>query len=226
MWQKKETFIQSMNNSIKKARRKFILLFFLIVILEIFFLAFAIIIIKRVLSGDAHILQIVTRILYVGLGGVFVIANVAYLYKRIYKLIIMEKQEPHYGRIVDFIVERDYSSDKGTFLCHPLIREDASGALYLSCGYYNLSWYKMIYTANGNNPLSVSILRTDNSVVELGSGAVFYILRELKKNVVIKGNVLKIGRDKMIFRHVNEEYSIENMKNVIFYEGAVDVDVE
>lgn len=148
-----------------------------------------------------------------------------YLFARSAKIKSLDSLTPIEGSFEDVIVLTRRNQSEVRHFYHPLVKT-AEGKYYMTFGKYNLSYYKVSYIKAGPTLIDTNIFRKDGSPVKVGDTVYLYIKKQITptlkiipedRKVILKG-------DKYSFSHINEKYGIDIMNNIVYYEGAVEIE--
>lgn len=223
------------NINIKKAIKKFeLVLIFLIIIQVISFFIFRSIFFNNIemfsdIPIDFNTLKIIITSVFI---VICIIVDIIYMYQHIYKRKSLINSEARECIIEDFIITYyvNSSSDNIDYQIEPVIRDIKTNKIYFTYSDYNLSYYNSVESRSGKSIVNKQIYRKDKSFVNVGDKAYFYIRKILDVNVDIDSNKnviylkTKNSKSKMRYKHVNQKYNINDVKDFIFFEGIVEVE--
>lgn len=201
-----------MNKNILKARRKYTKL---LLFLDIYF-----VLVLILLS-----LFKINFIIYIGIALVLII-NYIYYKEYIKKLNTLINIKPIKCEIVDFIYYEKGSYDSRSYKINMIVKDLKTNKLYFSYSNHFIAWWTSVYTALNNHTMSHCILRKDKSIVNIKDIVYLYIIKETKPNIEIneQKQYIKLNKEKIPFKHVNENIDINIFKNINYYEGAIEVE--
>lgn len=216
----------SQNKNIISATRKFVIVFWILIVFQFIVLIF---ILPNFLNLITDIPDLIKTIFFMFFFLLFIIGDIIYCYRHILKRISLFRVKPRLGIIEDFIMTYYVNSNEIKYHIEPVIRDIETNTLYFTYSDYNLSYYTSVELKNNRSLINKQIIRKDGSVVNINDKVLFYVRKMLDVDVSVDYDkiYLKNGRklDKIKhYYHVNEKYSIEDIKKFVFFEGIIEVE--
>ena len=175
-------------------------------------------------DGIAGTLRFIRAFVLIGGPVIAALADIALYRSYKSKTRLMSEVKPLDCVVEDFLISSYYRKNKRHYKITPIMREISTGELYCTFGVYDMSFYASSWSQNGNSPLSIRILRSDGSAVELGDPIRVYVKRNVEANVETDGSRYAFDGRWNEFNNVNNAYGIQIVHTLHFFEGIVDVE--
>jgi len=161
---------------------------------------------------------------------IFVIIDIVFYKMHISRAKYFLKITPTECIIEDFIlVSYGYSEDSGGFRrkdykLYPIVK--ANNELFFTYGDYCVSHYNQSYIRINNTYTDIAIFRKDKSKVNIGDKAYLYIKKKIEVNVEVDvdKNTFKLNKKIGYFNNFNNNYDINIIRNLNFFEGIIDIE--
>lgn len=160
--------------------------------------------------------------------GIFLITTVInYLVNRVIILRYLLTTKPVKCTIQDFLLVGETIDHKTKYTPYPILKSIEDQKLYLAYGDNSLVNFYSIFDYSDPNNIYFKLYRRDKSQIKISDPAEMYILKnvKIKISIDVDKNIIKIKGKKIYFRHFNPTISIEDFEDIIFYKGAVDIDL-
>lgn len=213
------------NKSIKRIQRTHMLALFLIIIFQILSLYFVNLFLTFFSTEmEQHFFSTFKLVVFAILGGVFVISDSYFLYKKIIKLRPLMCKVPIKCKIEDFLLFSYIDDGRKKYEIYPIIKSMQDDKLYLSYGANALSKFNTRTFYKNNSLLDFVVYTRDRKPLNIGDTVYMYSLKILDVTVDIDEtkNKVKINNKTIPFNHINESLKISIFKNMIFFQGIVD----
>lgn len=223
----------SENSALKKAFKTTVIILTVILLIMTAFFAVVLTVLGVSFAGIngeiAGTLRFIRTFVLIGGPVITVLADIALYRSYKSKTRLMLEVKPLDCVVEDFLISSYYRKHKRHYKITPVMREVSTGELYCTFGVYDMSFYASSWSQNGNSPLSIRILRSDGSAVELGEPIRVYVKRNVEVNV--ETDDADDGSSRYAFdgrwhefNNVNDACGMQIVHALHFFEGIVDVE--
>ena len=110
----------------------------------------------------------------------------------------------------------------------PIVRSLQDNKLYLAYENYSLLGFNEKFNYSDRKTITCTLYKENSIPVRLGDVVDMYVLRTLNIPVFIDSskNTVKLKNRKFYFYHVNGQINIDIFRSIVFFKGAIDLDID
>lgn len=151
-----------------------------------------------------------------------------YLFNRVILLRWLIGRTPVRCKLEDvFLIGHKDTDNRTRYSPFPIVRSLKDHKLYLAYENYSLLGFKEKFNYSDRKTVTCTLYKETGIPVKLGDVVNMYILKTLNIPVSIDSskNTIKLKHRKFYFHHVNNQINIDVFRNIVFFKGAIDLDI-
>ena len=160
---------------------------------------------------------------------VCIAVDLYYLFNRVILLRSLIDRTPVRCKLEDiFLIGHKNTNNRIRYSPFPIVRSLKDQKLYLAYENDSLLGFKEKFNYSNRETITCTLYKENGVPVRFGDVVDMYILktRHIPVSVDSSKNTVKLKHKKFYFRHVNNQINIDVFENIVFFKGAIDLNVE
>lgn len=151
-----------------------------------------------------------------------------YLFNRVILLQRLMHRTPVKCKLEDiFLISHRDTDNRMRYSPFPIVRSLKDHKLYLAYDNYSLLGFKEKFNYSDRKKITCTLYKGNGIPVRFGDIVDMYMLKTLNIPVSIDSskNIVRLKHRKLYFHHVNNQINIDVFRDIVFFKGAIDLDV-